>query len=222
MRNKYFTAGILITIGIMLWLLIPFGCWWLHGDYDRYIWIINGPFPFSHLGSGPLQMGLTVLAALGGLVLIIAAVLFLVIKRPVQLVFGEAKRETYTGTIIEESLADKSILKKMRIISTKVEPVTEKHKTPWLTQWTLHKVEISAGEASEIAELLSHAIDTAHSAWYADFKTDTHHFIIFPNKVFSIERSKKEHYDEATRYGISLGIPSYQVDFSPHVKVWKR
>ena len=48
----------------------------------------------------------------------------------------------YRGVIIEESLEDKDVLKEVRILSTKVEPVTEKHKTPRIKQWTLHTVEI--------------------------------------------------------------------------------
>jgi len=34
--------------------------WWIHGDYDRYLWIISGPFPYSHFGSGPFQLALCV------------------------------------------------------------------------------------------------------------------------------------------------------------------
>jgi len=128
----------------------------------------------------------------------------------------------FHGIIIEESLANPEVLKKVNIISTKVEPVTDKHKTPWLKQWTLHTVEIAADQAEEIAREISQAIETSHNAWYADFKTDSHHFIVYPNKVFFIDRSQKAQYDEATQYGISLGMPDYQVDFSPDVKQWER
>jgi len=124
----------------------------------------------------------------------------------------------YKGVIIEESLTDKSVLSRVKIVSTKVEPITEKHKTPWLKQWTLHTVEIPEAKAKEVADALNHAIDTTHASWYADFKTDMHHFIIYPNKVFFIDRTKKADYDAATAYGISLGIPEYQVDFSALVK----
>ncbi len=48
----------------------------------------------------------------------------------------------YKGVIIEESLQDTSVLDNVRILKTKVEPITPKHKTPWLKQWTLHTVEI--------------------------------------------------------------------------------
>jgi len=127
----------------------------------------------------------------------------------------------YKGVIIEESLENNDILKSINILSTKVEPVVEKHKTSWLKQWTLHSVEILENQADSIAEEISTALDSEHS-WYADFKNETTHFIIFRNRVFKIDRTSKEQYDKAKEYGISLGIPPYQVDFHPEVKEWER
>lgn len=129
----------------------------------------------------------------------------------------------YKGIIIEESLENKDILKNIKILSTEIEKVTEKHKTPWLSQWTLHTVEIPEDKAEEIAKRISQSLDRDHGgSWYADFKNDAYHYIIFQNKVFFIDRNNKAEYDEATQYGISLGIPDYQVDFSPHVRQWSR
>ncbi len=131
--------------------------------------------------------------------------------------------DNYKGDIIEESLENKSVIKKVKILSTRVEKVVEKHRTPWLKQWTLHLVEVPESQAAEVAGEISKSIDTKHkSSWYADFKNDTHHYIIFPNKVFFIDRQSKKQYNEASKYGISLGIPDYQVDFSTNVKKWKR
>lgn len=48
----------------------------------------------------------------------------------------------YKGVIIEESLENKDVLDHVTIVSTKVEPVTTGHQTPWVKQWTLHTVEI--------------------------------------------------------------------------------
>jgi hypothetical protein len=128
----------------------------------------------------------------------------------------------FTGVIVEESLMDKSVLGDVKIVSTKVEPVTDEHKTPCVKQWTLHDVEIPTDKAAEIAEKISKALDREHN-WYADFKTDKEHFVIYRDKVFHItDRSDKAQYDEATKYGISIGIPDYQVDFSPHITQWKR
>lgn len=127
----------------------------------------------------------------------------------------------YKGVIIKESLENKDILKDVKILSIKVEQVVEKHKTPWLKQWTLHSVEILEDEASEVAEEISKSLELEHP-WYADFKNETTHFIIFRDRVFKIDRTSKEQYDKAKEYGISLGIPPYQVDFHPEVKEWKR
>lgn len=119
----------------------------------------------------------------------------------------------YTGVIIEESLENKDILQRVKILSTKVEPITDRHATPYLKQWTLHKVEISEERAEEVAKKISKALDSTHNDWYADFKNDTTHFIIFRNKIFKIDRTNQAQYDEAKKYGLSLGIPEHQVNF---------
>ncbi|MFA5933301.1 MAG: hypothetical protein WCV81_03520 [Microgenomates group bacterium] len=124
----------------------------------------------------------------------------------------------FKGIIIEESLKDRSVLKKVKILDTEVENVIEKHRTPWLKQWTLDTVEIPEEKAEEIAEELRKSLETAHTAWYADFKNDSTHFIIFAERVFKINRNKAEEYLEAKNYGISQGIPPYQLAFSPEDK----
>ncbi len=30
--------------------------WWIHGDYERYVWIISGPRPHDKFGGGPFQL----------------------------------------------------------------------------------------------------------------------------------------------------------------------
>ncbi len=118
----------------------------------------------------------------------------------------------YKGAIIEESLENKDVLEKLNILKTDVEKVEKSHETPWLKQWTLHTVEIPEGKANEVAEEISKSLDPNHGgSWYTDFKNDTHHYIIFRNKVFYIDRNNKEQYDEAECYGVSLGIPESQL-----------
>ncbi len=123
----------------------------------------------------------------------------------------------YRGVIIEESLKKKGILKKVKIIKTKIEKVVDKHKTPWLKKWTLHTVEVLEKEAEIIAQEISESLESEHP-WYADFKNATTAFIIFRHKIFKIDRTNKKQHDEARNYGISLGIPSRQVDFRPKNK----
>ena len=125
----------------------------------------------------------------------------------------------YKGVIIEESLKDLSPLQDVKILSTKISVVRKKHKTPWLKKWTLHTVEIDGKEVEIIAEKISKNLDSAHShSWYADFDDGEVHYIVFPNRVFKIDMKSQKQYEEAKIYGLSLGIPPYQVDFHPKVR----
>lgn len=125
---------------------------------------------------------------------------------------------SYSGVIIEESLKDTSVLKKYPIVSTEVEQVTEHFGTPWLAQWTLHTMEIPGDQIEQFAHEVGNALDTAHkNSWYADFKDDQTHYVIFKNKVFKIDRIKNAEYDAAAAYGVSIGIPAHQLSF----KEWR-
>jgi len=126
----------------------------------------------------------------------------------------------YKGVIIEESLENKEVFKEVSILGTRVEVVTEKHETPWLKQWTLHTVKVPQDQADNVAEKISRDLDSEH-AWYADFKNDKLHYVIFKNKIFKIDLSSPK-YREAMEYGITLGIPWHQLDFSPEIEEWKR
>ncbi len=74
-----------------------------------------------------------------------------------------------------------------------------------------------------IADRLSRAIDREHShAWYADFRNEEVHFIVFRDRIFRVDRSKDEDYARAVDHGRSLGIPDHQLDFSPTMDTWER
>jgi hypothetical protein len=127
----------------------------------------------------------------------------------------------YKGTIIKESLKDTSILEEVKILDTKIEKVTEKHKTPWLKQWTIISIEVNADKAAKISKRLSECMESSHD-FYADFKNENIHFIIFKNKIFRVDITSKSQYDEVKKYALSLGLPEYQVDFHPDIKNWER
>jgi hypothetical protein len=120
----------------------------------------------------------------------------------------------YEGVIIEESLRDTSVLRRVTILATRVEAVTEWHQTPWLPQWTFHTVRVPEVDADEIAALIGRAIDRDHAtSWYADYKNDTHHYVIYSDCAFYIDRRRAEEYEEARAYGIGRGLPMHQADF---------
>lgn len=119
----------------------------------------------------------------------------------------------YAGTIIEESLSKKNVLASLKILSQKVERTSLDHKTPWIPKWTIDQVEISENVAEDLAQQLSRSIDPKHpQAWYIDFRNDFYHFLIFAGKVFKLDRSSKEEYNEAIDFGINFGIPKHQME----------
>jgi hypothetical protein len=60
-------ALVLRVIGLIFLLSPPFVYWIIYGSYERYLWVINGPFPFSELGSlGPKLLLFILLFLIGG------------------------------------------------------------------------------------------------------------------------------------------------------------
>jgi hypothetical protein len=104
----------------------------------------------------------------------------------------------YKGTIIENSLSNKSIL-----------AMLQTEKTYRSGDWTLHDVFI---EADQIPELSKHLAD---GPWYIHLwepgKDDVK--VVFKNKVFDIKFSDKSTWVDTVAYGKSIGIPDEQLDF---------
>ncbi len=118
----------------------------------------------------------------------------------------------YEGIIIEESLTNLDILKELEIVHTEIEKVTEANETPWLEQWTMHKVVIKKDKIDEYAKKLSQLIDGKHcSNWYCDFKNEQYHYVVFANKVFKLDRNSKQDYASMREYAITLGLPEHQL-----------
>ncbi|WP_198668954.1 hypothetical protein [Homoserinimonas sp. OAct 916] len=68
-------ALVLIIAGILLVLSPLVLYWFIHGDSDRYLWIISGPAPFSSFGSGPFQLFMYAGLVVFGLVLATAGII---------------------------------------------------------------------------------------------------------------------------------------------------
>ena len=120
----------------------------------------------------------------------------------------------FEGIIIAESLESPDILQRVEILSTSVEPVTEKHQTSWIGQWTYHTVRITEADALSVAEAISQTLDRLHpTSWYADFKNETTHYVVYLDRIFEIDRRDPAQYLAAQQYGISRGLPEHQADF---------
>ena len=119
----------------------------------------------------------------------------------------------YTGVIVEESLENTDVLRGINIVSTEVELVTEEHNTPWINKWTMHTAEVPEDEIAVVVEKLCVSLIKTRP-WYADFKNDQYHYIVFSDKVFRVDLTRPVLYQEAKVHGLSLGIPEYQLDFT--------
>ena len=74
-RILLFLSDFFMIIGI-IGLISPIFLYWLiHADYERYIWIIKGPFPFSSFGGGPFQMLMYASLFIIGVIFIIVSIL---------------------------------------------------------------------------------------------------------------------------------------------------
>lgn len=71
MNIKNIVIDILLGLGF-IFMISPITLYWfIHGNNKRYIWIINGPYPFSNFGSGPFQMVIYIALLFAGLILIV-------------------------------------------------------------------------------------------------------------------------------------------------------
>ena len=68
-------SALLLGLGALTLVLVPLLYRFIHGDRDRYRWIINGPAPFGDFGGGPYQVVLYLGLAVLGSALIAAGVL---------------------------------------------------------------------------------------------------------------------------------------------------
>ncbi len=53
---KSFVSNLLSGLGFVFIISPAILYLFIHGNYERYIWILNGPYPFSHFGGGPFQL----------------------------------------------------------------------------------------------------------------------------------------------------------------------
>lgn len=104
----------------------------------------------------------------------------------------------FKGTIIKNSLSNRDILSKVKILNTYR-----------ADDWILHDVLLDENIITE----LSRYIDSG--PWYIHvWKPGTDEVtVIFKDKIFKIDYKDKSTWIDAITYGISIGIPREQLDF---------
>ncbi|MEK6925370.1 MAG: hypothetical protein AABW71_03995 [Nanoarchaeota archaeon] len=102
----------------------------------------------------------------------------------------------FQGVIVEESLIDTNILSEINIISNQNS-----------NKWHIYKVKVSKEDIEKISKNIK------SNKWYAHFWKDKEIIAVFKNKTFTFNYDKKETWNQAIEYGISIGIPKEQLDF---------
>ena len=109
----------------------------------------------------------------------------------------------YKGTIVEESLIDNRILNDLEIVSFRI----SKDANPD-DRWHLYAANISKEDISKISKKLK------SKKWYAHFWKGNDVIAVFKNKIFNFKYDDKKTWKPAIDYGLSIGIPKEQFDFS--------
>lgn len=115
----------------------------------------------------------------------------------------------FRGLLLRESLEDESVLNLVHVIQTKVWDV--QNAADWQPkQWTAISFEGESEQADEIAQALSRAIKPA---WYANFSTEMHVYVVFAGRVFTYAKGDTQTRTRVQAYAISAGVPESQVDW---------
>lgn len=110
----------------------------------------------------------------------------------------------YHSIVIEESLQDKNILKKYRILRTKVGE-----------KWHLHIIEVA--DLSGFVKDIQSAMVLDMPYYFHVYNDNKFLKVIFKNKIFNLNSLDKNTWLEAQKYGgEKLNIPPKELDFSPN------
>ena len=110
----------------------------------------------------------------------------------------------YSGIIVRESFEDKEALDDLETVSIKEVGDMDNPKEIW----NLHKVMVSKEEIKSIQKYLK-------QGWYMHFWDKNQNVIVvFRDKMFQFVYNTKVSWNPAIKYGLSLGIPKEQLDFT--------
>lgn len=68
-------SDLLLGLGFLLTIIPIIVYRFIHADYERTIWIINGPYPFNHFGGGPFQLFMYIGLFVAGVCLITISII---------------------------------------------------------------------------------------------------------------------------------------------------
>jgi hypothetical protein len=116
------------------------------------------------------------------------------------------------GAIVAESLRLGGVIEGVPLVVRKLERV-DAGLAEQPPHWTLVWFEAADGDADQLAELLSDALDTV-GGWYADFHSDVDVTVVFSGRVFRYRRGDQSERTKVEDYARSVGVPEAQLDWA--------
>lgn len=116
------------------------------------------------------------------------------------------------GTLIVESLRVGAKLEAVPLVVRRItrhRPAGTSPEQP--TDWTSLEFEVAEADAERLAETLADALD--RPGWYADYRSETEVFVVFPGRVFRYARGDASGRALAIAYGREHGVPEHQLDW---------
>ncbi len=74
--KKYITSILFFITGAFFFACNFIFYYWLHGDFERYLWIINQPWPLSDLAGSSIQLLIHLTLTLISLIFILLSIYF--------------------------------------------------------------------------------------------------------------------------------------------------
>lgn len=110
----------------------------------------------------------------------------------------------YHSIVIRESLKNKSVLDKYRILRTKISE-----------RWHMHIIEVLDPE--EFIATIQSTMTTSQPYYFHIYNNNNLLIVAFKDKMFKLNSNDKNTWVEAQKYGgEQLGIPGEELDFIPN------
>ncbi len=119
-----------------------------------------------------------------------------------------------TGTLLAESIRVDAELRIDGLSVTRIFRKDFPDEPPGMpTTWTFVEFQAEDDRAGELARQLADVL-IAEGGWYADFGVGDDHVVVFAGKVFRYRKGDEAGRAEATEYGLSVGCPADQLDWT--------
>jgi hypothetical protein len=119
-----------------------------------------------------------------------------------------------SGTLLAESIRVGPELSVDGLVVTKIFRRDFPDEPPGMpTTWTFIEFQAEDNRADELAQQLADVL-IADGGWYADFGVGDHHVVVFAGKVFRYRKGDEAGRAEAVQYGLSVGCPADQLDWT--------